>query len=105
MSAEQPIMTLTWDCDEYFQTFLTKSEEPHTKTHGTIADYGRRFSAWWEDLGVFANHPTNLDCRLQCKVSVRNIVVRLLLALQQNLEYRKYTSELSLWDADRISGR
>ncbi|KAF2691769.1 hypothetical protein K458DRAFT_398181 [Lentithecium fluviatile CBS 122367] len=84
-TAKEPIFLLAWDCDELFQECLSKAKEADALTAAALEDYERRFRAWWEYLGVFAEKEINLDRRLRKKPEVQDVVLRLLLILERNL--------------------
>jgi hypothetical protein len=84
IKAEEPIFSLAWDCDGLIRDCVGK-EEVESPTKRRLEDYKRRFIAWWEYLGVFAERSVNLDRRLYSKPEIRDIVVRLLLILRRNL--------------------
>jgi hypothetical protein len=85
---EEPIFNLAWDCDELMdKCFHHTQDESNLRT--SLEQYKRSFDAWSKYLGVFAARDTNLDRRLIRKDGVRDIVIRLLLILKQNLVQRK----------------
>ncbi|KAF1924939.1 uncharacterized protein M421DRAFT_95083 [Didymella exigua CBS 183.55] len=82
---EGPILSLAWDCDEYFQKFFKKTNTSSLPFRTRLDNYGLRFTAWREHLGVFAGPKADLDCQLQRHPEVQDIIVRLLLTLRRNL--------------------
>jgi hypothetical protein len=82
---EEPIFHLAWDCDELIDKCLHQAQDEGSTVQTVLEQYRRSFDAWSRYLGVFAEEKTNLDRRLRRKIGIRNIVVRLLLILKQNL--------------------
>ncbi|KAF3317976.1 hypothetical protein TWF173_009796 [Orbilia oligospora] len=85
---EEPIFTLAWDCDDLLQQCLREAAESSYVEIETIEDYERRFTAWQEYLGVFAEKRVNLDRRLYKQPEIQDVVIRLLLILKRNLDQR-----------------
>ncbi|KAK2849628.1 hypothetical protein FQN49_005573 [Arthroderma sp. PD_2] len=81
---KEPIFSLAWDCDDLIRECLFYSKVDES-TKVRMEDYERRFNAWWEYLGVFAERKGNLDYRLIHQPEIRDIVLRLLLILKRNL--------------------
>ena len=82
---KEPIFSLAWDCDDLIQECLGKAVRDGSSTKESLEDCERRFNAWWEYLGVFAERKVNLDRRLYRHPEIRDIVIRLLLILKRNL--------------------
>ncbi|EWC48473.1 hypothetical protein DRE_02242 [Drechslerella stenobrocha 248] len=88
-TSEGPIFSLAQHCDDILQECLNEGSEDHSSTKRLLEDYGRRFRAWWEYVGVFAEKKVNLDRRLHRQPEIRDIVVRLLIILERNLAQLK----------------
>ncbi|RDW89523.1 hypothetical protein BP6252_01555 [Coleophoma cylindrospora] len=92
MVIKEPIFSLACDCDDLIRSSLARAhdEDPLKEI---LDEYERRFDAWWQNLGVFAEPKANLDRRLQAHPEIQDIVVRLLAIL------KKYLTELTeRWD-------
>lgn len=88
---EEPIFELASDCDDLIQSCLeltSRGDDGHIKD--LVDSYERRFAAWWEYLGVFAETKANLDSRLRHHTHVRDLVLRLLIVLRRNLRFREF---------------
>ena len=88
---EEPIFELASDCDDLIQScleFTSRGDDGHIKD--LVDSYERRFAAWWEYLGVFAETKANLDRRLRHHTQVRDLVLRLLVILRRNLRFREF---------------
>jgi hypothetical protein len=88
---EEPILELASDCDDMIQGCLestTRGGDGHIKD--LVESYERRFVAWWEYLGVFAERETNLDSRLGHHPHARDLVLRLLVILRRNLMFCEF---------------
>ncbi|KAF3103810.1 hypothetical protein TWF706_004844 [Orbilia oligospora] len=83
---EEPIFTLAWDCDDLLQQCLREAAESSYVEIETIENYERRFTAWQEYLGVFAEKRVSLDHRLYKQPEIQDVVIRLLLILKRNLD-------------------
>ncbi|KAF3192014.1 hypothetical protein TWF788_004204 [Orbilia oligospora] len=82
----EPIFTLAWDCDDLLQQCLREAAESSYVETEIIEDYERRFTAWQEYLGVFAEKRVSLDRRLYKQPEIQDVVIRLLLILKRNLD-------------------
>src|SRR5690348_3125738 len=84
---EEPIYELASDCDDLIQSCLefVRRGGGDGRVRGLVEDYERRFAAWWEYLGVFAEKGANLDRRLRGHTQTRDLVLRLLVILRRNL--------------------
>ena len=91
---EEPILELASDCDDMIQGCLeiTNPSKPGGDDHikDLVESYERRFVAWWEYLGVFAERETNLDSRLRHHIHARDLVLRLLVILRRNLIFCEF---------------
>ncbi|KAF3287639.1 hypothetical protein TWF970_007350 [Orbilia oligospora] len=93
---EEPIFTLAWDCDDLLQQCLREAAESSYVEIETIEDYERRFTAWQEYLGVFAEKRVNLDRRLYKQPEIQDVVIRLLLILKRNLDQLTEVHDVAL---------
>ncbi|KAJ8117108.1 hypothetical protein OPT61_g1615 [Boeremia exigua] len=84
---EMPIASLSWDCDELFQECFTRLEHSSGHLKELLEDYAQRFTTWWEELGVFAGHDSDLELRLRRQPDIKDIVIQLLIILRRNLTY------------------
>jgi hypothetical protein len=88
---DEPILRSAGDCDDVIQSclgFVGRGGDGHIKA--LLEDYERRFAAWWEYLGVFAESKANLDRRLRHHPYVRDLVLRLLIILRRNLRFCEF---------------
>ncbi|EPE08548.1 ankyrin repeat protein [Ophiostoma piceae UAMH 11346] len=92
---EEPIFSLAWDCDDRFHALLDRDKGDTTGTDSKVHvhqprvrvldDFLRRFDAWAECLGVYADERRNLDSRLRNHPTISNIIIRLLVILRRCL--------------------
>lgn len=88
-NSKEPIFDLAWDCDDLIKECLSIEEHDGISTKTDLEDYSRRFQAWWEYLGVFADQKANLDTKLRHKPEIRDIVIRFLVILRNSLTQRR----------------
>ncbi|KAK6499015.1 hypothetical protein TWF481_011584 [Arthrobotrys musiformis] len=99
VAPKEPIFTLAWDCDDLVQKLLHElaGDKSGFIDREAIEDYERRFTAWQEYLGVFAEKRASLDRRLDKQPEIQGVVVRLLLILRRNfdqlIEVQGFTSD------------
>jgi hypothetical protein len=79
---KEPIFSLACDCDDLIRSSLSRAHNEGPLKE-ILDEYERRFNAWWQNLGVFAEPKANLDRRLQAHPEIRDIVVRLLVILKK----------------------
>ena len=97
MTDEKPIHLLADECMEIFDECLARSVTSHqhplsAQVLRTIKQYQHRFDGWCTFLGVFADENSALDYRLRQHVALKDMIIRLLDVLRQNLFLSKEVS-------------
>ncbi|ETS76031.1 hypothetical protein PFICI_12975 [Pestalotiopsis fici W106-1] len=86
MSDDAPVYSLASNCNDLIQGCFGFAQNAGPFMKSLVEEYERRFVAWWQSLNDHASNEMSLDDKLRNHPTIRDILLRLLIILQMNLE-------------------